>query len=144
MGSSQSTGGAQVVRLRIPADPRYARVVRDRLVRFTEGRPIERQDVEEFVTAVSEAFANAIEHSGSHDPVDLELRLHDSDMVVATVADHGRGFAAERLPGELPPAAALRGRGIPLMRRYSDVFSLQSDPRSGTRVTLGRYLRRIA
>ncbi|MBV8152501.1 MAG: anti-sigma regulatory factor [Candidatus Eremiobacteraeota bacterium] len=131
-----------VLRLQVPPQARYARVVREKVARFAAERALDDYDTEDFVTALSEAFANAVQYCGSADPIEVEVRLHDDDMLVATVADHGPGFPAERLPGDLPSLGAVHGRGIPIMRRYSDLFSVQSDPKSGTRVMLARYLKR--
>jgi anti-sigma regulatory factor (Ser/Thr protein kinase) len=42
----------------------------------------------------------------------------------------------------LPGADAERGRGLPIMRRCSDIFAIRSEPGRGTAVVLGRYLQR--
>jgi anti-sigma regulatory factor (Ser/Thr protein kinase) len=99
-------------------------------------------DAREFVTAVGEALANAIEHSRSADPIVITCR-RAQDAIVATIVDSGSGFhPAERVAAELPPEFAERGRGLPIMRRCSDIFEVRSAPGRGTEVTLGRYLRR--
>ena len=131
------------LQLRVPVDPRCARLVRDRLVEFAGAQGLSSDDVEEFMTAVGEAFANAIEHAGSEAPIDILLKIEDGNKLLATVSDHGQGFEANDKGNDLPPAAAERGRGIPLMRRYTDIFSMRSQPGSGTVVLLGRYLRRL-
>ncbi len=68
------------------------------------------------------------------------------DRLFASVSDHGIGFkAAERTRGDcLPDSYAERGRGLPIMRRYSDVFSVRSTPGYGTRVTLGCNVHRVS
>jgi anti-sigma regulatory factor (Ser/Thr protein kinase) len=130
------------LQLQVPVNPQYARLVRERLLDFGTRCGVARYDLEELLVAVGEAFANAVEHAGTPEPIEIEIRLEEPDKLVATVADHGRGFAAAEAARDLPPAAAERGRGIPLMRRSCDLFSLRSRLGRGTRVELGRYLRR--
>jgi len=36
---------------------------------------------------------------------------------------------------------AERGRGLPIMRRYTDSLSVRSAPGKGTSITLARYVR---
>lgn len=131
------------LQLRVPVDPRCARVVRDRLVEFATRQGLASNDVEEFMTAVGEAFANAIEHAGSDAPIEILLKVEDGDKLLATISDHGQGFETADTNNDLPPAGAERGRGIPLMRRYTDIFSMRSRPGCGTVVLLGRYMRHL-
>ena len=73
---------------------------------------------------------------------EVELALKGSDRIVATIRDTGIGFAGEpNLPPELPGFDAERGRGLAIMRRCSDIFSISSLSGEGTTVTIGRYLR---
>jgi anti-sigma regulatory factor (Ser/Thr protein kinase) len=61
---------------------------------------------------------------------------------VATVRDRGIGFAADRaLEPVLPDPHAERGRGLPIMRRCCDIFSVESTPGSGTSVRIGCQIR---
>ena len=126
--------------LRMMPIPRHARILRSRLLQYGSSWNMGSRELEEFVTAVSEAFANAVEHAGSPDPIEIDVRVDRGDKVVATITDNGCGFDASSFGLKLPPATAERGRGIPLMRRYSDLFSIRSTRRGGTTVTLVRRL----
>jgi anti-sigma regulatory factor (Ser/Thr protein kinase) len=96
--------------------------------------------------ALGEALANAIEHARAERPIEISCRVN-GERIVATVRDEGIGFDDEaiaapsgRLP-DLPESSAERGRGLPIMRRCSDIFAVQSEPGKGTAVVFGRYLR---
>lgn len=130
--------------MQVPPDPRFGRYVRDQLLAFARGHGIASAELGDFVTAVSEALANAIEHSHTTDDIEITAFVMGRDQVIATVVDHGIGFAPRDAAVEplLPDALAEHGRGLPIMRRFSDIFSIRSAPGQGTTVTLGRYLRR--
>jgi anti-sigma regulatory factor (Ser/Thr protein kinase) len=117
--------------------------VRDRLAAFAAENAIPHDDFTAFMTAVGEAVANAVEHSGAESPIEVECRAA-GDRIVATVRDAGVGFHLKSLSEgrlDLPRADAERGRGIVIMRRCSDIFAIESRPGSGTSVTVGRVLR---
>lgn len=135
-------GAGASLRLRVPPDPRYGRYVRERVTTFASAHHIPHQDAAEFVTAVSEALANAIEHSRSPETIEISCWIVGDDQVIATVVDHGVGFEAPEVrEPTLPEPFAERGRGLPIMRRYTDLFSLRSTPGKGTSVVLGRFVR---
>ena len=130
------------LRLQVPPDAQCGRSVRESVVEFTSAHAVSAIDTDEFVTAVSEALANAIEHSGS-DNIEITCWIGAGDQLLATVVDHGIGFAADEAMGR-PPALDLlaeRGRGLPIMRRFTDLCSIRSAPGKGTTVTLGRHVR---
>lgn len=126
--------------LRIPASAKCGRLVRDRVAAFA-GRHLEGpEDLREFIVAIGEALANAIEHSSSN-VIEVSCWIEGASKLVASVADSGCGFADVPEGPVLPPPYAERGRGLPIMRRYSDLFEIRSEPGKGTRVLLGRNLR---
>jgi len=114
--------------------------VRERIDAFAAARGIPQADVEEFVGAVSEALANAIEHSGTK-TVEITCSIIGHERLSATIVDHGIGFNTEDVRTRLPDPLSERGRGLPLMRRYTDQFSVTSAPSKGTAVTLERTIR---
>ncbi|MGD1067554.1 MAG: anti-sigma regulatory factor [Vulcanimicrobiaceae bacterium] len=134
------------LRLNVTADPRRCRSVRERVARFIRSCGVPDGDTMEFVTAVSEAFANAVEHAHTLRPIEISCSLVGGTTLVASIADHGTGLSLERA---LRPADALpddlceRGRGMPIMRRCCDTFSLRTTPGGGTTVVLGRTLRHV-
>src|ERR1700734_2736514 len=107
-----------LLQMRVPAEPWHVREVRDELLQVGEEVEIRPEVLEDFVTAIGEAFANAIEHSVTTEPVEIEVRQRDADLT-ATIRDHGCGIDSTRIYSSLPPATAERGRGIPLMRKCS-------------------------
>jgi anti-sigma regulatory factor (Ser/Thr protein kinase) len=135
-------GGGQTLKVRIPPNARFGKSVREEVISFANRFAISRGELEEFIFAVGEALANAIEHSGSNDVIEVRCQV-EKDKIVATIIDSGSGFQSEppaqiTLPSELNE----RGRGLPIMRRCTDIFAVHSVPGKGTAVVLGRYLRR--
>jgi serine/threonine-protein kinase RsbW len=138
------SGGGATLQLCVPPEARFGRLTRERVAQFTADHCIPEADAEAFLTAVSEALANAIEHSGTLVSIEVSCRL-TGRRLVATVVDDGVGFASE-VPGEpkLPDVTAERGRGLPIMRRLTDHFEIRSMPGKGTSVILERAIRRPA
>ncbi len=87
--------------------------------------------------AVSEACANAVEHSGgTHAPLEVCAWFHP-DRLVVQVNDSG-DF---RLPrGERGPLTESRGLGLPLMVALTDEVRICKLPSGGTAVTLSVLL----
>jgi anti-sigma regulatory factor (Ser/Thr protein kinase) len=130
--------------VRIPPNARFSRSVRHQVLSFAGNHEISDQELEEFIAAVGEALANAIEHSRSSDVIEVNCQVED-DKIVATIIDSGSGFTTELVPNvSLPDALTERGRGLPIMRRCTDIFAVHSVPGRGTAVVLGRYLRKKA
>jgi anti-sigma regulatory factor (Ser/Thr protein kinase) len=125
--------------LSVPPDPKAGGYVRQQVIAFAKSQGIDGSDVTDFVAAIGEALANAIEHSHTSEPIEVAAWLLGDDRLFASVCDHGVGFSPNqrtRKPA-LPDAFAERGRGLPIMRKCSDMFALRSAPGEGTRVTLG-------
>ena len=130
-----------VLDFRVPPVPHVARMVREGVSEFAESHGISRDDVAQFLTALGEALANAIEHARATDPILVEVRI-TRDSIVATVADGGVGFAADQLAEpSLPDPGAERGRGLAIMRSCCDIFSIESERGKGTSIVIGRRLR---
>lgn len=131
-----------VLDLRVPPEPRLSRVVRESVADFARSHGVSEDDLAQFLAALGEALANAMEHARANVPLRVEVRL-GNDRIVATVQDNGVGFASTptMAESELPNIDSERGRGLPIMRRCSDIFAVNSTPGKGTAVILGRYLR---
>ena len=113
-----------LLQMRVPAEPWHVRQVRDQLLQLGEDVEMCLEVLEDFVTAIGEAFANAIEHSLTTEPVEIEVRQRDT----ATGRDDPRSWLRHRYNAHLcslPPATTERGRGIPLMRKCSSSMSIQ-------------------
>jgi anti-sigma regulatory factor (Ser/Thr protein kinase) len=141
----ENTGGGGpggTLRLQVPADARYAKYVRARVSGFASGHVVEDEDLREFLTAVGEALANALEHSQSSDSIDITCWF-DGDRLIARISDAGVGFAAPDDPraiATLPHVYSEHGRGMAIMDRCTDIFAVKSAPGMGTTVILGRHL----
>ena len=130
-----------VLDFRVPPVPHVARMVREGVAEFAESHGISRDDVAQFLTALGEALANAIEHARATEPIHVEVRI-TRDTIVATIADGGVGFAADHLSEpSLPDPGAERGRGLAIMRSCCDIFSIESERGKGTSIKIGRRLR---
>lgn len=138
----QASPRARSLRVRIPPNARFSRSVRHQVLSFAGNHEISDQELEDFIFAVGEALANAIEHSRTSDVIEVHCQVED-DKILATIVDSGAGFASDPVPNvSLPDAHSERGRGLPIMRRCTDIFAVHSVPGRGTAVVLGRYLRR--
>lgn len=113
-----------------------ARKVRNHMVQIGATLELEPEQLEEFVTAVGEAFANAVEHSRTDEPIHIRVKLDMRHRLHASVRDHGRGIDVVEVNRTLPSVKAERGRGIPLMRRCSSELKISSPPGGGTLVVL--------
>ncbi|MDQ6930195.1 MAG: ATP-binding protein [Candidatus Eremiobacteraeota bacterium] len=137
----ESQGGPSL-KVRIPPNARFGKSVRDEVVTFANRHDISRTELDEFIFAIGEALANAIEHSGSEDVIEIRCRI-EGNKIIATVIDSGKGFESSKAREDvtLPNEFSERGRGLPIMQRFTDIFSVNSVPGKGTAVVLGRYLR---
>jgi anti-sigma regulatory factor (Ser/Thr protein kinase) len=138
----QTARGAQL-RLSVSPDPRLGAYVRQELLAFAKANGIRDADVGDFMAAVGEALANAIEHAHTLEPIEVTAWLV-GDRLFAAVRDRGVGFPVNdrSLAKSLPDAFAERGRGLPIMQRFADVCSVRSTPGEGTHVTLGLHVKR--
>jgi anti-sigma regulatory factor (Ser/Thr protein kinase) len=134
------------LRLSVPPDPRQGVIVRREVLAFVATHHIVGDDVIDFVAAIGEALANAVEHAHTSEPIEISMWLIGNDRLFASVCDKGVGFSANDRPLDtlLPDAFAERGRGLPIMRRCSDIFIVRSAPGQGTNVTLGCFIQRAA
>lgn len=87
--------------------------------------------------AVSEACANAVEHSGGHHaPLEICAFVY-ADRIVFEISDSG-DF---RVPGAPQPSGRdNRGLGLPLMVALMDEVRFAKTRGGGTNVTLSLYL----
>jgi anti-sigma regulatory factor (Ser/Thr protein kinase) len=142
----RGAGRGAELRLSVPPDPRQGLIVRREVLAFAERHNILGEDVIDFVAAIGEALANAIEHARTNEPIEVAMWLLGTDRLFASVTDKGVGFSPNDRPLDslLPDAYAERGRGLPIMRRCVDIFNVRSAPGQGTHVTLGCFIQRAA
>jgi anti-sigma regulatory factor (Ser/Thr protein kinase) len=117
--------------LRLEARPELGARVRKCLRAWLQAQGATRDEIVEVQTAVSEAFANAVEHpcGRSLDRIDVEGWVVDQ-TVTLRVRDYG-SWQPERLrPG---------GNGFLLMRGLMDAIEVDRWP-DGTAITMRRQL----
>jgi anti-sigma regulatory factor (Ser/Thr protein kinase) len=125
-----------LLELRVPPSPWNAGVVRDQLIGVGKAMDMSEEDLEDFVTAVGEAFANAVVHAHTNDSIEIDVNIDERHALVAMIRDRGTGIEGAAIAERLPPAAAEGGRGIPLMRRCSSSFAISTHPAGGTLVVM--------
>jgi anti-sigma regulatory factor (Ser/Thr protein kinase) len=121
------------LRLRLEASPDSAPVLRYTLRRWLGQSQIDPAEIFDLTVAVTEAFANAIEHAyGAADAsIEVEARV-DGDVVRVMVRDWGQ-WREQR--------GQHRGRGLSLMRGLMDEVDVTSGA-DGTTVRMWRRVRR--
>jgi len=137
MSLNQMSTPDAILDFRVPSQPHLSRVVREAVSDFALTHGIAGDTLNHFLSALGEALANAIEHARSEKPIEIEVRIGDGH-IVGTVRDRGVGFATDP-PADpiLPDPQSERGRGLPIMRRCCEIFSIESTPGHGTSVRIG-------
>lgn len=100
----------------------------------------------ELELTVHEAFINAVRHGNGSDPglpVTITMKaggMPDSSALLVEVADCGAGFSLDGRTdfGDASGAAALSGRGLPLIAHFADAVRVERRP--GGSVLLLRYI----
>lgn len=122
--SVESTGGARVVRLTIPAKPEYITLSRLALSGLSRVRPLPEETLADLKLALTEACSNSVRHAydGGDGHVEISFELSD-DRLVVEVADDGAGFEPAEVgagdgdgDGELTEG----GLGIAIIRSIAD------------------------
>ncbi len=120
----------------MPANAEELGGVRKRLAGWLAGFRVSEDDQVALELSVVEAVTNSIEHAFTGPPgtVRVTAELGDDGTVGVVISDDGLWK---------PPAAdpGFRGRGLMMMREFSDTFRLHTST-SGTTVTLARALHR--
>jgi serine/threonine-protein kinase RsbW len=91
----------------------------------------------ELAVALSEACTNAIVHARAGDGYEVLVTLHGS-LCVIEVADTGVGVDSLTLEGEMPEPLALRGRGLHLIRGFTNAVELRPVRPNGLAVRMSR------
>jgi serine/threonine-protein kinase RsbW len=93
-----------------------------------------RQEIE---LAVSEACSNAVRHAHSGPAYEITAHLDNSDCVI-TINDNSSSAAPTETA--MPPASALAGRGLAIMRATMDGIELRPRPLGGLSVRMLKTL----
>ncbi len=126
--------------LEIPSDFRFLGAVDAAVQDVAREFAWPRGAIDEISTALIEACSNAIEHGNRFDDakrVRVELSL-TGERMVATVRDEGPGFDYEAFadPDTPPDVTSERGRGLLIMRAFTDSLRFEFVPDVGLTVEL--------
>lgn len=111
--------------------------VRRMVEQAAAGTTLGREAIDDLLTAVDEAAANAIRHGSPKTGPNAFLRitcLNAPNSIEVRVRDFGTGFSVPESP-VMPEPDAMGGRGLPLMVALADSVAIESTP-SGSTVTL--------
>ncbi len=134
---------SQRIELKIPSQLLYLGVPDAILMELAGDLPCDQKDIDEISTSVIEACTNAMEHGNGMDE-NRQVEIHFDiapDRIAITVLDHGSGFDFENWT---PPEDLLRerGRGITIMREFSDTLHFDFADDGRFRVRLRKQLQR--
>ena len=127
-------------RVRVSTEPelRLSIIEAGRLAR--DAGPSE-QEVNKFVTAVSELGRNILKYAGAGEVVLQQLQSNGRPGMEAIVTDRGPGIQdVERALLDHYSTSGTLGLGLPGIRRMMDEFEIDSEPGQGTRVTIRKWL----
>jgi anti-sigma regulatory factor (Ser/Thr protein kinase)/putative methionine-R-sulfoxide reductase with GAF domain len=117
----------EVLKLRMPADPRVLTDARRLARRWMRRQGVDERAIGEVTLALSEACANAIEHAYSPGPAEFELQVQKQDgTITATVRDVGNWRV---------PRGEHRGRGLAIIGTVMDEVDVQSTE-GGTEIVM--------
>lgn len=128
------------VEIRIPSQLRFLGMVDAVIQSFASELDWNADDVNNLSTSAIEAASNAMEHGNAFaagKSVLLRIRSSGRDVEVE-VEDEGKGFDATPFQREMSPEdlLKLRGRGIFIMRSFTDEVRFKRMPEGGMRVFL--------
>ncbi len=127
------------VALEFAAKGEHLAEVRRTVERLGQSTSLSRADLDDLLTAVDEAVANAIRHGspqGAKSIIQVNCEPHANGLIVE-IRDQGAGFVVPESPS-MPGPDATGGRGLPLMVALSDAVEIASTPQ-GTAITLKKF-----
>jgi serine/threonine-protein kinase RsbW len=134
--AAESDDAPAVVELRIPAVPEWVGVARLAAAGIASRLHFSIEDIEDLKLAVAEACNCCIQVPGTGD-VRIQCEL-SADRISITVERAGIGRGAAPAPSADDPD--LGGLGVFLIRALMDDVTYESDPVSGTKLTLTKLL----
>jgi len=137
-GSTQEPGSVPFPRLsfRVPLEPARLLRVRERVRDYLRMHCASLDEIDDVVLCVEEACANAIQHSGSTEDLEIEMAF-EGERLSVRVADRGAGFDVDGFdPRWEPDLTALGGRGLYLIAKVMDELELACN--GGTTVVMRR------
>jgi serine/threonine-protein kinase RsbW len=116
--------------------------------RVAEAAGFGEEDIHKLAMAVREGAINAFTYGNCQDPqkkITLVVEFEPEKLVIH-VMDQGVGFEISEIPDPLAEENLLRtsGRGLFLMRAFTDEFTIQRAPGGGTDLMIAKILPRRA
>src|SRR5579875_40730 len=116
--------------------------------RVAEAAGFDEDDTHKLAMAVREGAINAFTYGNSQDPrkkITLIVEFEPEKLVIH-IMDQGSGFEVREIPDPLAEENLLRtsGRGLFLMRAFTDEFTIQRAPGGGTELVMAKMLPRRA
>ena len=134
---------SQRIEIKVPSQLLYLGVPDAILMELAGDLPCEQSDIDQISTSVIEACTNAMEHGNGMDEARfVEIHFEIAPTLIAiTVFDNGPGFDYDAWS---PPEDLMRerGRGITIMREFSDELSFDFAEDGRFRVKLLKHLSR--
>ncbi|MGH9688601.1 MAG: ATP-binding protein [Candidatus Acidiferrales bacterium] len=114
--------------------------------RVAEAAGFGEEDVHKLSMAVREGAINAFTYGNCQDPqkkITLVVEFEPEKLVIH-IMDQGCGFELTEIPDPLAEENLLRtsGRGLFLMRAFTDEFTIQRAPGGGTDLVMAKILPR--
>ncbi len=110
-------------RLSFPSRAGHAADVRQAVAHWMETLGYDRPSRDGFLTAVTEAVTNAVRHGspgGEADEFSVRAFRAAGEKLAVEVIDCGPGLSARDTSPPMPGPDAVHGRGLPLMREFTD------------------------
>jgi serine/threonine-protein kinase RsbW len=127
------------IELIIPSDFKYLGAVDAAFQDLAREFSCAQRWIDDFSTALVEACTNAIEHGNKYSKekrVRIVVEMNDN-RIVGRVHDEGSGFDFKKYLSEPPPdPLSERGRGIMIMKAFTDDVRYSVDPEGGIWVEL--------
>ncbi len=120
----------------VEASPENLREVRRFVEQVSQELQLEGDNGYDLKVAVSEAAANAIEHSGAESFLEVCATQYPDDRLTFEISDEGNFHLSPRKPEQ----AGGRGLGLPLMVALMDEVRIYRNSRGGTTVSLTLFL----
>lgn len=122
----------------LPRTAESVAVARQTLDRVLTGFGVRPDCRHELALALSEACTNAIRHATGEPTYEVAVET-EGDECVITVTDNGPGLGRS-VPAGMPPADAVAGRGLALMRLSTDRVQLNPRGTGGLSVRMVKRL----
>jgi serine phosphatase RsbU (regulator of sigma subunit)/PAS domain-containing protein len=111
----------------LPLKPSRLLRARRRIREYLQQHCSEKKLIDDVVLCIEEAATNAIRHSGSSEPIDIQVGFEGDDLI-AKVRDKGCGFDVDAFdPEGRPDLFAIGGRGLFLIAALTDEMKLHRN-----------------